>query len=251
LKNASPVLLEICTASVEDCVIAEKGGADRVELNAALTLGGLTPSLGTLSEAKQRVEIPIIVMIRPRPGGFCYSAADFKVMQRDAELALAHGADGLAFGILHEDGTLDEARCRTLIQQVGDCPVVFHRAFDVVPDPFGTIERLIDLGVRRILTSGQEASAYNGATNIRRYREQAAGRIEILPGGGINRHTVADVLTRTGCDQVHASLTTLHTDNSTQQRPHVTFGGVFRAPEDRYAATDVAAVSDLRARLDA
>src|SRR6478609_4226754 len=94
------IKLEICTASPEDCVAAQRGGADRVELNCALMLGGLTPSLGSLREARAATQIAIIAMIRPRPGGFCYSDAEFKVMQQDAELALAEGADGIAAGIL-------------------------------------------------------------------------------------------------------------------------------------------------------
>lgn len=244
------MILEICTASVEDCLAAQEGGADRVELNAALALGGLTPSLGTLIEAKAALSIPIIVMIRPRPGGFRYSRPDFAAMQRDVALALDHDADGIAFGILTEKGTLDERRCKQLIAQAGSREVVFHRAFDVVPDPTDTLERLIDLGVTRVLTSGQEASAYNGAINIARYRAQAEGRIEILPGGGINRFTLADVLTRTGCDQVHASLTTTKADRSTQARPHLAFGGSFRAPEDRFSTTNLAAVHEMRRLLD-
>ena len=243
------MLLEICTASVDDCLAAQEGGAHRVELNAALALGGLTPSLGTLIEARAALDIPIIVMIRPRPGGFAYSPRDFAAMQRDADLALEHGADGIAFGILTEDGRLDEPRCRQLTAQAESRETVFHRAFDVVPDPADTLEQLIDLGVTRVLTSGQEANAYNGAAPIARFVQQAAGRIEILPGGGINRFTLADILARTGCTQVHASLTTTRTDASTQTRPHITFGGSFRAPEDRFSTTDAAAVADLCRRL--
>lgn len=244
------MILEICTASVDDCIAAQQGGADRVELNAALALGGLTPSLAALIEARAAIDLPIIVMIRPRPGGFCYGPHDFAVMQRDVDLALEHGADGIAFGILTEDGALDEPRCAQLISQLGAREVVFHRAFDLVPDPGGALERLIDLGVRRVLTSGQEASAYEGAAAIARYREQAAGRIEILPAGGINASTVAHVVARTGCDQVHASLTTTKVDRSTRARPHVRFSGAAGSGEDRFSTTDGAAVADLRRRLD-
>jgi len=244
------MILEICTASVDDCIAAQEGGADRLELNMALALGGLTPSLATLIEARAAVDLPIIVMIRPRPGGFCYSPRDLAVMERDVRLALDHGADGIAFGILTEDGLLDEPCCRRLIEQIGDRESVFHRAFDVVPDPAGTLERLIELGVTRVLTSGQESSAYDGAAAIARYREQAAGRIEILPGGGIDRFTLADVVARTGCDQVHASLTKMTVDGSMRARPQVAFGGVLRSPEDRFATTDADAVADLRHRLE-
>src|ERR1043165_63194 len=195
-------LLEIAIASVEDALAAQGGGANRVELNAALSLGGLTPSLGTLIEVKAAVSIPIMSMIRPRPGGFAYTDADFKVMQRDVGLAVEHGADGIVFGILTSDGRIDAIRCRTIVRQIGDRDAVFHRAFDVTPDPFEALNRLIDLGIRRVMTSGQEESAYNGSALIAELIRRAAGRIEILPAGGINRFTIADLVARTHCDQV-------------------------------------------------
>lgn len=243
------VLLELCVASVEDAVTAQVGGADRLELNAALELGGLTPSLATLLEIKQAVSLPVVGMIRPRPGGFCYSSADFKVMQRDADLALERGADAIAFGVLHEDGTVDVKRCRQFITLTGKQPAVFHRAFDVTPDPFAALEQLIDLGVRRLMSSGQEATAYNGAALLRRLIERAAGRIEVLPAGGINCFTVADVLERTGCDQVHASLRSRRCDPSTAARPQVSYSGT-GLPEDGYHATSPEAVAALRALLE-
>src|SRR4051794_21066209 len=138
------LLLEIAVASVEDALAAQGGGADRLELNAALALGGLTPSLGALLEVKAAVALPVLVMIRPRPGGFAYSDADFKVMQRDADLALQHGADGIVFGILTAEGHVDADRCRRLVRQTGARAAVFHRAFDVTPDPLAALEQLID-----------------------------------------------------------------------------------------------------------
>ena len=161
--NRPRIKLEICTASAEDCAVAEQSGADRVELNCALMLGGLTPSLGALREARAAIRIPLIAMIRPRAGGFCYSASDFKVMQRDVEAALAEGADGIAFGILTPNGTIDLERCRQIVKLAAGRQIVFHRAFDVVPEPLTALDQLIDLGVTRVMTSGQETSAYNGA----------------------------------------------------------------------------------------
>ena len=169
-------------------------------------VGGLTPSLGTLLELKAAVPLPVMVMVRPRPGGFAYGEADFTVMQRDVDLAVQHGADGIVFGILTADGRIDLHRCRCLLRQVGEHAAVFHRAFDVTPDPFEALEQLIDLGFRRVMTSGQEATAYNGTKLIAELICRAARRIEVLPAGGINCFTVADVVARTGCDQVHASL---------------------------------------------
>src|SRR5439155_16417548 len=119
-----------------------------LELNAGLALGGLTPSLGTLIEAKAAVRLPVVVLVRPRPGGFAYGEADVRVMRRDIDLALRHGADGVAFGILTADGRVDTDRCRRLLRQVGAREAVFHRAFDVTPDPYAALGELIGLGFR-------------------------------------------------------------------------------------------------------
>ncbi len=239
------IQLEICAVSPEDCVVAETAGAHRVELNSALLLGGLTPSLGCLQEARAAVRLPIIAMLRPRAGGFAYSAAEFRVLLRDLELCLAAGADGIAFGILLSDGRVDAERCRAVVRLAAGKTTVFHRAFDVTPEPLVALEQLIDLGVTRVMTSGQEASAYNGAANIATYVQQVAGRLEILPAGGINRFTVADVVARTGCRQVHASLGTTRPDPSVLARPQVAFGGTLKPPEDSFGVTDARAVAGM------
>ena len=250
VMRARRVILEVAAASADDVVAAVEGGADRVELNSALMLGGLTPSLGSLLEARDLAAIAIVAMVRPRSGGFAYTDAEFATMRRDLDLLLAHGADGVAFGVLTSGGRIDEGRCRQLASQVGpDRALVFHRAFDVTPDPFEALETLIGLGVRRVMTSGQEDTAYNGAGRIAELIARAAGRIEILPAGGINRFTLDDVLARTGCDQVHASLKSARPDPSTKHRPTIAFGGALRPAEDRYEATDPAAVAEVRARL--
>ena len=240
------IKLEICTASPEDCVAAEQGGADRVELNCALMLGGLTPSWGSLRESLAAIRIPLTCMIRPRAGGFCYTAAEFKVMLHDAENALAQGAAGLAFGFLMISGAIDLERCRQLKKLCGDRQAVFHRAFDVVPEPLAALDQLIDLGITRVMTSGQEASAYNGITNIATYIRHTAGRLEILPAGGINRFTIVDVVARTGCDQVHASVSTTRADASVSARPQVSFGGTLKPSETEFPVTEGNAVAKLR-----
>lgn len=242
------LLLEVALASIEDARAAANGGADRLELNAALSLGGLTPSLGALLAVKAATSLPVMVMIRPRAAGFAYSAAEFAIMERDAELALAHGADGLVFGILTAEGTVDVPRCRQLLARRGDCPAVFHRAFDVTPDPFQTLEQLIDLGFRRVLTSGQQASALQGADLIAALIDRAADRIEILPGAGITPATVVEVVTRTGCTQVHGSLRETRTDPSVAARPWVAFGT--SAGDQSYEGTSAELVADTRRLLD-
>ncbi len=250
LLRSHRILLEVPLASLDDALVAVHAGVDRVEVNSALEVGGLTPSLGTVQEIRGALSLPVLPMIRPRPGGFAYSAADFRVMQRDIDLMLAAGVEGIVFGVLHEDGTIDGERCRRLRRQIEGRQAVFHRAFDVTPEPFRALEELIDLGITRILTSGQEETAYCGAPLIAELIRQAAGRIEILPAGGINRFTVADVLARTGCDQIHASLRRSCRDLSTQARPHLSFGGVLRRPEDRYDCTSAEAIAHLRGLLE-
>src|SRR6266545_4567395 len=158
------LVVEAVCCSADDCVEADAGGADRIELCGELVVGGLTPSLGTLIEALASTRVPIVQMIRPRAGGFCYSAREFATMRRDAELALAHGADGLVFGVLQESGEIDVPRCAELVALAhsgggeggGGRQTVFHRAFDVVPEPFAALEALIALDVTRILTSGRQ-----------------------------------------------------------------------------------------------
>lgn len=246
----SRVLLEVCVASVDDALAAVAGGARRLELNAALPLGGLTPSAGLMAEIIARVQVPVIAMVRPRPGGLAYSPTDFDVMLRDAETLLKLGAAGLAFGILLPTGEIDVPRCRRLRELCGPADAVFHRAFDVTPDPVAALESLIELGFRRVMTSGQEESAYNGIPLIADLIRRAAGRIEVLPAGGINRFTVADVVARTGCNQVHASLRKSFSDPSVRARPAISFGSPGRGSEDRFDGTSEEAVRQLIEQLN-
>jgi copper homeostasis protein len=232
------ILLEICCGSLEDALEAEGGGADRVELCSALFIGGLTPSLGTIIEAKTRLKIPVMVMIRPRGGGFCYTPPEMAVMERDTVLACERGADGIVFGILNADGGIDKERCRLIRRLIGDRQAVFHRAFDVTPDPLRSLDQLIELGFTRVLTSGQEDTAPEGAPLIKRLIEHAGDRIEILPGGGIKLNSLRQVVEATGCKQVHLTAFKTQADTSVHGRPFVTFGGALYPPEDQYQVAD-------------
>jgi copper homeostasis protein len=243
------VLLEICCGSIDDTIEAEAGGADRVELCSALFLGGLTPSLGTIQEAKRRLKIPIMVMVRPRAGGFAYSEAELASMERDTDAAVENGAEGVVFGILQADGRIDIPRCKKIRELIGNRQAVFHRAFDVTPDPFEALEQLVDLGITRVLTSGQKDSAPEGAELIKKLIERAGDRIEILPGGGIQLWNVREMVERTGCQQVHLTAWKTVSDTSMQARPTITFGGALYPPEDRYQMTDANLVRRLSKTL--
>lgn len=241
----SKVLLEICCGSLDDAMEAEAGGADRVELCSSLFFGGLTPSIGSISEAIRRLKIPVIAMIRARGGGFCYTEPEFAAMVADAEAAMAQSGAGLVFGILTPDGAIDRARTKRLRDIAGTRDAVFHRAFDVTPDPFRALDELIDLGITRVLTSGQQDTVPEGLDLIKRLVDRAGDRIQVMPGGGIKPHNFADVIAKTGCRQIHVAAFTTRTDDSTRNHPHVTFGGALMPPENRYDITDRGVVARL------
>lgn len=251
------ILVEVCCGSADDVIQAYRAGADRAELNCDLFHGGLTPTLGELIVAKRETGMKVIAMVRPREGGFCYTQAEFATAVEDAKLLLAHGADGLAFGFLHEDGTLDVERTRVLADLVREAggESVFHRAIDVVPDWRAAMDQLIALGVTRILTSGQEPDAPQGADTIREMIQHAAGRIEILPGGGIKSRNVDRVAAQTGCAQVHLSGHRQMADRSAVNNRAIHYGGCLYPPEDQFRMVDggyiSALVSQLADRADA
>lgn len=238
------ILMEICCGSCEDVVIAAAAGADRVELSSALFLGGLTPSLGCLLEVKDRVNIPVMVMVRPREAGFCYSDYEYALMKRDAGLFLEHGADGLVFGFLNPNGTFDKARMKefTDICLAAGREAVCHRAFDVTPDPFDALDLLIELGVTRVLTSGQQPSVITGAGLVAELIRHAAGRIEILPGAGLDETNIDWFISKTGANQVHFAALTQRAETSTSANPAIYYGGALYPREDVTSVTSFDAV---------
>lgn len=244
-----PILLEIIATNAEDCTLIERAGGDRIELCTALGLGGLTPSAGLVQAARAATRLPIMMMLRPREGGFCYTEAEFRQMMRDLEFGLAAGVDGFVFGCLTADGAIDASRTAALVARAGARQTVFHRAFDVTPDPATALERVAALGVTRILTSGQQPTAWEGADLIRRLVDQAAGRIEILPGSGVRAEHVAALLRRTGANQVHASASRADLDPSTHANPTLHFGGVQAPSGERHRSVDPAQIAALRLEI--
>jgi len=218
------VLIEICACSVDDVLAAEQGGADRVELCSARPLGGLTPTIGSLIEAKSKSNLPIFAMVRPRGGGFAYSENELATMERDIDLLMEFGASGLVFGLLREDGQIHTEQMNRMIKRSKGLPVVFHRAFDVIPDPLLGLEQLIDLGICRVLTSGQRPTALGGVDLISRLVDQSKGSIEVMPGGGVRPSNLVELVSRTGCRSVHLGATKRITDASTRANPAIAFG---------------------------
>ena len=233
-----PFLFEVCCGSAEDAIAAWKGGADRVELNSDLFHGGLTPTLGSLLTVKKLApELKVMCMVRPREGGFCYTEVEYQTMLEDARLFLEHGADGIVFGFLHEDSTVDTERCRSMLELIGEKESVFHRAIDVVPELFPALDTLMELKVTRVLTSGQRPTVPEGIGTIRAMREYCGERLQILPGCGITPENAMWVREQTGCTQLHAAVHRTVYDRSALGNPSIYFGGCVYPPEDRYAMT--------------
>ncbi len=193
-------IVEIVCCSAQDCIDATRAGARRIELCTTIELGGLTPSAGLLQVAKQSVDIPIMAMVRPRPGGFCYSELEFETMLAGCD-ALDQ-ADGLVMGVLLPDRSIDVKRARQLVKAAGKREKVFHRAFDQVTDPITSMEILIDIGFTRILTSGLAPTAVDGLPTLQLLMQNARGRIEIMPGGGVRSANARDILA-SGCTSIH------------------------------------------------
>ena len=221
------ILLEICCGSADDVIEAARGGADRVELNSNLFQGGLTPTLGTLRVVKKHVSIP-----------------------EDARILLEGGADGIVFGFLHEDGTVDADRTREMVVIAGGKPTVFHRALDVTPDWKRALDTLIGLGVTRVLTSGQESDVFFALDTIAEMIRYADGAIEILPGAGITKRNVKKVVEATGCSQIHLACHKQLSEPSVKNNRSIYYGGALYPPEDRFDMIDSAYVADVRGKVD-
>ncbi len=234
-------LLEICAGSLTSALAAEAGGAARIELCQGLELGGLTPSAGLLHAVRARVALPVLVLLRPRPGHFVYTADEYAVLQTDLTVALNHGADGVVLGLLTPDHRVDVARTRALVARAGQRPVTFHRAFDECDDLAQALEDVIATGCQRLLTSGGEPTAVEGAATLQKLVRQAAGRICIVPGAGLTPANIAGVAATTGATEFHASARRRVRGNLPAHLP------VFATP---VLETDAATVAALVAALE-
>ncbi len=231
------VIVEVCCGSLEDAILAEEAGADRVELNSAIFLGGLTPSCGTMDLARERTSIKTICMIRPREGGFDYSDAEFEVMKRDLGQAKGFGFEGVVFGCVDANGDFNLQQMDELSRMAEGMEVVCHLAFDVVRDTRRGLEQLIDMGFTRVLTTGRKGDAFEAKDALRALIEQADGRIQILCSGGLQPHNLSRFLDDMPVvREVHIGPFAQKVDTSTQLNPEIHFGGPLMMREDRYTA---------------
>ena len=243
-------LLEICVTSLESAIEAELGGANRIELCDNLMEGGTTPSIGMVWECASRLSIPVHVLIRPRSGDFCYDVNELSIMKKDIELMKTiNGVEGFVIGALLPNGDIDIEVSKELIEVCKPFKVTFHRAFDVCKDPFKSLETIIKLGCDILLSSGQEASAEKGLELLMQLHQQAAGRIEIMPGAGINENNV-QLFRDAGFTSLHMSLRKVKESKMIHRSTQVKMSSLSGDDDCAYSICDQEKVKKVRAILN-
>jgi copper homeostasis protein len=199
------ITVELCVGGIDDVLLAASRSIDRIELNCGMAVGGLTPTSALAAAARTIFSGQIIAMVRPREGGFVYSDAEFRLMLQEGESLLEEGIDGLAVGFLTQSNQIDVARCAEIRRTFPNATLVFHKAFDFLPDRKNALPQLIACGFNRILTSGGAKTAIEGATELSYLQQLAGEQIEILPGGGIRADNIASLIRATGIRQIHSA----------------------------------------------
>ena len=240
------IIFELCAESIQACLAARDGGADRIELCTALSEGGLTPSHGLTREAIRRSGLPVHVLLRPRTGDFLYTNDEFTLMCEDLRHARTLGASGFVLGILRADGTVDTQRIREIVELAAPLEVTFHRAFDYTASLEQALEDVIATGCRRVLTSGGERDVIAGADRLARLVELAAGRIEIAAGGGLRIKDAAVLARATRASHFHGSLRRSEVGGSQYERPWVREDADQFEGAPRFVVDD----ADVRAMID-
>jgi copper homeostasis protein len=230
-------IVEICVEGADNAAAAAAGGADRVELCASLTEGGITPSLGVVRAALAAVSIPIMAMVRPRGGDFLYSDREHAGMRDDVQAMRAAGVAGVVFGCLTADGDIDAARTAELVALARPLSVTVHRAFDMTRDPAAALETLIRCGVDRVLTSGQRPTALEGLPLLRALAAQAAGRIVLLGCCDPTPESVTSVRDA-GLGELHFAAPRAVPSGMRWRNPDVGMGGGDLEREYRSTITD-------------
>ena len=241
--------LEICVDSIESALNAQTAGADRVELCNNLSEGGTTPSLGTISSARNNLSIGLHVLIRPRGGDFLYSDVEYEIMRRDIDACGEIGVDGIVLGILEKNGDIDIERTAKLIESARPMFVTFHRAFDLCIDPKKAIEAVIDTGADRILTSGQKNQAAEGVELINQLIRKARERIIIMPGSGINESNIEFIVKETGAKEFHLTGRKVIESEMIFKRENISLGGTTGGSEYSRKVADIVMIKAIIEKL--
>ena len=241
---------EICANSVESCLAAQAGGADRVELCAGIPEGGTTPSHGDIIVARETLtQTKLHVIIRPRGSDFLYSPLEQRIMLEDIDEARRLGVDGVVFGCLTAEGEVDLPLMRQLMEAAQGLSVTFHRAFDVCRHPQKALEEIISLGCDRILTSGQQPTAEQGIPLLKELQEQAAGRIILLAGCGVNETNIACIAKKTDIREFHFSAREIVASSMTYHNEAISMGGTVHIDKYSHPVTTIERVKHTIACL--
>lgn len=241
------ITLEVCANSVPSALAAQAGGAVRVELCNNLHEGGTTPSAGQITLARQLLQLQLYVLIRPRGGDFLYTDTEMSMMLADIDFCIQAGCDGIVIGALNADASINmDANSRLMEKAVkAGLGVTFHRAFDMTADIYQALEDVIELGCERILTSGGKTTAMEGASTLNHLVHKAAGRISIMPGGGISEQNITDLIRFTGVTEAHASARSYRNSAMQYHNPHIVMGGHAGVNEYKIDETDSGRVMEL------
>ncbi|WP_242134352.1 copper homeostasis protein CutC [Aestuariivivens marinum] len=211
------MILEVCANSYQSAINAQRAGAHRIELCSELAVGGITPSYGLIKQVVSALSIPVFILVRPRSGNFTYTDAEIDIIKQDIEMCKGLGCMGVVSGVLNTDNTIDVERTKALVECAKPLDFTFHRAFDWVPNPKEALQQLIKIGVNRVLTSGQQATAEQGIDLLSELKTRAKDTLEILPGGGIKPNN-AVLFKQKGFSEIHVSATSIKIVN---ERPTV------------------------------
>lgn len=232
------IIIEVCANSVESAIAAQQGGAQRVELCSNLIEGGTTPSFASIEIARRLLSIKLNVLIRPRGGDFLYNELEFNIMKRDIEVCKNLGVDGVVIGILDEDGNIDKNRTKELIEVARPMSVTFHRAFDMANDPFLALSALVEIGIDRLLTSGQKDKVTDSLSLIENLVYKAGDRLSIMPGGGISSSNIKDIVMATNAKEYHMTGLKDIPSRMKYKNPQVSMGDDHDIPEYAISVTD-------------
>jgi copper homeostasis protein len=214
-------LLEICVFNINTAIAVEKAGADRIELCENYSNGGTTPSYGYLKSVRETINIPVFPMIRPRGGDFFHTTEEIEIIRKDILICKELGFQGVVFGLLNQDGTIDKDNTARLVEAAYPLSVTFHRAFDRCKSPLEALETIIECGCTRILTSGQTPKVTDGLPLVKSLVDQANGRIIIMPGSGLNSNNVKHIIETTDVTEVHTSARIIVPSASQYQNPAI------------------------------
>lgn len=235
------MILEICANSVQSAINADLAGADRIELCQNLNEGGTTPSFAAVKYCTENLRLKTFVLIRPRTGDFCYSDLEFEIIKNDVLLCKELGVAGVVVGFLNPDYTIDIEKTRRMVEMAAPMEVTFHRAFDICSSPEQSLEDIIAAGCHRILTSGFHATAIDGIDELVKLKKQAAGRIKLLVGSGVNSKNIRELVTKTGLSEFHASAKKIVKDSAfTPQKEYLD------SSNWQYQETDLEEARELR-----